>query len=390
MQDNQFDVVIVGGGMVGAALACGLTQHKFRVAVVERAEPAPFAAESDPDLRISAIGSSSVALLKQLNVWSRVEAMRCAPYRKLETWEWQSAQVSFDAASLGLPELGFMVENSVLQRALWEEMQALGVTLCCPATLENLQQQNGGWRVALSGGETLDARLVVGADGANSQVRQMAGIGIHGWSYAQSCLLISVTCDHPAGDATWQHFTPQGPRAFLPLYDNRASLVWYDAPARIRQLQAMALPQLEKEIASHFPARLGRFKAHAAAGFPLVRRHAARYVLPGLALVGDAAHTINPLAGQGVNLGYRDIDALIEVLVTARGAAEEWTAERVLQRYQRQRRTDNMLMQGGMDLFYFAFSNQLAPLRFARNLGLIAAEHSGVLKRQVLRYALGL
>ncbi|HAI06591.1 MAG TPA: 2-octaprenyl-3-methyl-6-methoxy-1,4-benzoquinol hydroxylase, partial [Pantoea sp.] len=242
MQDNQFDVVIVGGGMVGAALACGLTQQQFRVAVIERAEPAPFAAESDPDLRISAIGSSSVALLKQLNVWSRVEAMRCAPYRKLETWEWQTAQVSFDAASLGLPELGFMVENSVLQRALWEEMQALGVTLCCPATLENLQQENGGWRVDLSGGETLHARLVVGADGANSQVRQMAGIGIHGWSYAPSCLLSSVTCAHPAGDATWQHFTLQGPRAFLPLYDNRASLVWSHAPARIRQCPAIALP----------------------------------------------------------------------------------------------------------------------------------------------------
>ena len=121
-----------------------------------------------------------------------------------------------------------------------------------------------------------------------------------------------------------------------------------------------------------------------------MRPHASRYVLPGLALVGDAAHTINPLAGQGVNLGYRDIDALINVLVSARGAAEDWASERVLQRYHRQRRKDNMLMQGGMDLFYFAFSNQLAPLRFARNLGLIAAEHSGVLKRQVLRYPLGL
>lgn len=390
MQDNQFDVVIVGGGMVGAALACGLTQQHFRVAVIERAEPAPFDADSDPDLRISAIGSASVGLLKQLNIWSRVEAMRSAPYRRLETWEWQTAQVSFDAASLGLPELGFMVENSVLQRALWEEMQSLGVTCYCPTTLENLQPENGGWRMDLSDNVVLHTRLVVGADGANSQVRQMAGIGIHGWSYAQSCLLISVTCEHPAGDATWQHFTPQGPRAFLPLYGNRASLVWYDAPARVRQLQAMPLAQLEKEIASHFPARLGRFKAHAAGGFPLVRRHASQYVLPGLALVGDAAHTINPLAGQGVNLGYRDVDALIDVLVSARGAAEDWASERVLQRYHRQRRKDNMLMQGGMDLFYFAFSNQLAPLRFARNLGLIAAEHSGVLKRQVLRYALGL
>jgi 3-demethoxyubiquinol 3-hydroxylase len=390
MQDNRFDVVVVGGGMVGAALACSLALQRFRVAVVDRAEPAPFNASSDPDVRISAIGSASVGLLKQLDVWPRVEAMRCAPYRKLETWEWQTAHVSFDAASLGLPELGFMVENSVLQRALWERMVQLDIALRSPATLADLRQENGGWRLDLGDGEALHTRLVVGADGANSQVRQMAGIGIDGWSYAQSCLLISVTCEHPAGDATWQQFTPHGPRAFLPLYDNRASLVWYDAPARIRQLQAMGLPQLEKEIAATFPARLGRFNAHAAGGFPLVRRHAQRYVLPGLALIGDAAHTINPLAGQGVNLGYRDVDALVEVLVEARGNAQDWASESVLRRYQSQRRRDNLLMQSGMDLFYFAFSNRLPPLKFARNLGLMAAERSGVLKRKVLRYALGL
>ncbi|RPE03715.1 2-octaprenyl-3-methyl-6-methoxy-1,4-benzoquinol hydroxylase [Candidatus Pantoea deserta] len=390
MQDNRFDVVVVGGGMVGAALACDLALQQFRVAVVERAEPAPFDAASDPDVRISAIGSASVGLLKQLDVWPRVEAMRCAPYRKLETWEWQTAHVNFDAASLGLPELGFMVENNVLQRALWERMQQLNIHLRCPATLAGLQEENGGWRLDLTEGESLHTRLVVGADGANSQVRQMAGIGIDGWSYAQSCLLISVTCEHPAGDSTWQQFTPHGPRAFLPLYDNRASLVWYDAPARIRQLQAMPLPQLEKEIAAAFPARLGRFKAHAAGGFPLVRRHAQRYVLPGLALIGDAAHTINPLAGQGVNLGYRDVDALSAVLTEARSNAQDWASECVLRRYQSQRRRDNLLMQSGMDLFYFAFSNRLPPLKFARNLGLMAAERSGVLKRKVLRYALGL
>lgn len=390
MQDNQFDVVIVGGGMVGAALACGLAEHRFRVAMIERAEPAAFDAQSDPDVRISAIGSASVDLLKQLDVWSAVQAMRCAPYRKLETWEWQTAHVTFDAASLGLPELGFMVENAVLQRALWEKMQQCDIHLFCPATLENLQQHNGGWTLNLASGETLTAKLVVGADGANSQVRQLAGIGVHGWNYTQSCLLISVECEHAAGDATWQQFTPDGPRAFLPLFDRHASLVWYDKPSRIRQLQSLPLPQLEKEIVAHFPARLGRFQAKRAAAFPLVRRHASRYVLPGLALVGDAAHTINPLAGQGVNLGYRDVDALMNTLIDARASAEDWCAERVLLRYQRQRQRDNMMMQSGMDLFYFAFSNSLPPVKILRNLGLMAAERAGMVKRQVLRYALGL
>ncbi|WP_336797488.1 3-demethoxyubiquinol 3-hydroxylase [Erwinia aphidicola] len=387
---QKVDVAIVGGGMVGAALASGLAQHGFQVAVLEQETPAEFVAGSDPDVRISAIGAASAALLKQLDVWPAVLAMRTVPYRKLETWEWQTAAVNFDAESLGLPELGFMVENSVLQQALWQRLQQQPIQLLCPARLRDLQSENGGWQLTLDNGEQLHARLVVGADGANSQVRQLAGIGIHGWNYSQSCMLISVRCEHDAGDTTWQQFTPDGPRAFLPLFDRWASLVWYDSPARIRQLQAMSMPQLQKEIQAHFPPRVGRVTPVAAGSFPLVRRHATRYVLPGLALVGDAAHTINPLAGQGVNLGYRDVDALIEVLSESRLRAEDWASAAVLQRYQRKRLKDNLLMQSGMDLFYFAFSNQSAPLKVLRNLGLIVAQHSGVLKRQALRYALGL
>ena len=387
---QKWDVAIVGGGMVGAALASGLAVQGFRVAVLEQHEPAAFDINSTPDVRISALGAGSVSLLRQLNVWPRVQAMRSAPYRKLETWEWQTARVSFDARSLGLPELGYMVENSVLQLALWQQLQQQDVTLISPARLEDLQPCNGGWQLSLENGEKLHARLVVGADGASSRVRQLAGIGVQGWSYAQSCMLISVRGEQDAGDCTWQQFTPEGPRAFLPLFDGWASLVWYDSPARIRQLQAMTMPQLAAEIKKHFPARLGRVTPVSAGSFPLVRRHATRYVLPGLALVGDAAHTINPLAGQGVNLGYRDVDALINTLTASRDRAEDWAAESVLRRYQHKRRHDNLLMQSGMDLFYFAFSTPVAPLRIIRNIGLMAAERSGVLKRQALRYALGL
>ena len=238
--------------------------------------------------------------------------------------------------------------------------------------------------------KVIRAKLVIGADGANSQVRQMAGIGVHAWQYAQSCMLISVQCENDPGDSTWQQFTPDGPRAFLPLFDNWASLVWYDSPARIRQLQNMNMAQLQAEIAKHFPSRLGYVTPLAAGAFPLTRRHALQYVQPGLALVGDAAHTIHPLAGQGVNLGYRDVDALIDVLVNARSYGEAWASYPVLKRYQMRRMADNFIMQSGMDLFYAGFSNNLPPLRFMRNLGLMAAERAGVLKRQALKYALGL
>ena len=385
------DVAIVGGGMVGGALALGLAQQGFTVTVLEKVAPPAFDPASAPDVRISAISAASVSLLKGLGVWDAVQAMRCHPYRRLETWEWETAHVVFDAAELKLPLLGYMVENTVLQQALWQALEAHPkVTLRVPGSLIALHRHNDLQELELKGGETILAKLVIGADGANSQVRQMAGIGVHAWQYAQSCMLISVQCENDPGDSTWQQFTPDGPRAFLPLFDNWASLVWYDSPARIRQLQNMNMAQLQAEIAKHFPSRLGYVTPLAAGAFPLIRRHALQYVQPGLALVGDAAHTIHPLAGQGVNLGYRDVDALIDVLVNARSYGEAWASYPVLKRYQMRRMADNFMMQSGMDLFYAGFSNNLPPLRFVRNLGLMAAERAGVLKRKALKYALGL
>ncbi|GKW23458.1 2-octaprenyl-3-methyl-6-methoxy-1,4-benzoquinol hydroxylase [Pectobacterium carotovorum subsp. carotovorum] len=386
----HYDAIVVGGGMVGAAAALGLAQQGFQVAVIEQDMPAPFDAASPPDLRISAIGYASVALLKALGVWPRVQQMRSAPYRRLETWEWANARVVFDAADIHLPELGFMVENRVLQRALWESLQEEEHCQCyCPATPQNLQRTDNGWCLQLADGRQLTASLVVGADGANSQVRQWAGIGISGWQYRQSCMLIGVETSQPQQDVTWQQFTPSGPRAFLPLFDQWGSLVWYDSPQRIRQLQAMPLTQLDKEIAAAFPERLGTVKAFSAGSFPLVRRHAQTYIKSGLVLLGDAAHTINPLAGQGVNLGYRDVEALLDVLINARNAGEEWASERILRRYQCRRMPDNLMMQSGMDLFYNAFSNALPPLSFARNMALMVAQHAGVLKQRALKYAIG-
>ncbi|MGP3593955.1 3-demethoxyubiquinol 3-hydroxylase [Vagococcus sp. WN89Y] len=391
MINQSTEVAIVGGGMVGGALALGLAQHGFTVTVIEQHAPGEFDAAAQPDTRISALSAASVELLRGLGVWESILAMRCHPYRQLETWEWESAHVVFDARELKLPLLGYMVENNVLQRALWEALAAHPqVTLRTPATLSALRAHHDYHELTFDDGSTLMAKLVVGADGANSWVRQASGIGIHAWQYQQSCLLITVECENEAGDSTWQQFTPNGPHAFLPLFGNWASLVWYDTPARIRQLQSLSMAQLADEIALHFPARLGRVKPVAAASFPLARRHALQYVRPGLALVGDAAHTIHPLAGQGVNLGYRDVDALLDVLTRARSHGEAWASQPVLKRYQMRRMADNFIMQSGMDLFYAGFSNNLGPVRLLRNIGLMAADRAGVLKRQALKYALGL
>ncbi|WP_435954582.1 3-demethoxyubiquinol 3-hydroxylase [Dryocola sp. BD626] len=391
MANQPIDVAVIGGGMVGAAAALGLAQNGFQVAVIDHQAPAEFDPNSQPDVRISAISSASVALLKSLGVWDAIRGMRAHAWRQLETWEWESAHVSFNAAELGLPELGYMVENQVLQLALWKALQAHPhVTLRCPAKLKQMHNKEGSWTLDFADGEQLTVPMVIGADGANSQVRQWAGIGIHAWDYRQSCMLITVKCEEAPGDSTWQHFTPTGPHAFLPLFDNWASLVWYDTPARIRQLKSMTMPQLQKAIAATFPSRLGSVTPVASGAFPLTRRHALQYTQQGLALIGDAAHTIHPLAGQGVNLGYRDVDALLDVMIGARNYGENWSDGRILKRYQSRRQADNFLMQSGMDLFYAGFSNTLGPLRVVRNLGLMAAERSGVLKRQALKYALGL
>ncbi|MBB6113180.1 2-octaprenyl-3-methyl-6-methoxy-1,4-benzoquinol hydroxylase [Rahnella inusitata] len=390
--EKLFDAVIVGGGMVGAAAALGLAQQGLQVALIENEEPAGFDPSAPADLRISAIGCASARFLQKLGAWHAVEKMRSVPYRRLETWEVDGSEVKFDAQSLGLPELGFMVENRVLQLALWQQFDACpNLTRFCPAKLRHLlKHDDNTWSLQLTTGELLHTQLVIAADGANSLVRQLAGIGVDGWQYRQNCMLINVETQTPDQDVTWQQFFPTGPRAFLPLFGHQASLVWYDSPQRIRYLQTLNMKQLTAEIMQAFPARLGQVQALSAGAFPLVRRHAQRYVLPGLALVGDAAHTINPLAGQGVNLGYRDVESLLSVLEKARDHDEAWSSEKVLLRYQRQRRLDNLLMQSGMDLFYTAFSNDLAPVKALRNLALMTAERAGGLKTKALKYALGI
>ncbi len=387
---QDFDIVINGGGMVGAALACGLVREGFSVAVIDRQIPPPFDAEALPSLRVSALGHSTVGFLQTIGIWSQIKQWRCAAYRKLKTWESPSASAEFTAEQLGLPELGYMVENDILQRALWEQLQQLGVQIYCPQRLQQMQRQPDGWLLSLDNQHSLRCRMVVGADGANSQVRQLASIGVSGWDYAQHCMLISVRCENAPGDMTWQQFTPQGPRAFLPLYGPYASLVWYDSPARITYLKTLSKVQLAQAIAIHFPAQTGAVEVLERGSFALRRQHVSHYVQPGLALVGDAAHTINPLAGQGVNLGYRDIETLITVLAERKQIGQPWWQLDCLKAYQRQRWLDNHLMQAGMDLFYFSFSNDHLPLKIVRNLALMAAERSGVLKQKALSYALGI
>lgn len=373
--------------MVGAATACLLARQGLDVVVLESALPEPFSAEQPMDLRVSAISAASIKLLQKAGGWEAVLAMRSCPYRRLETWEWDGFTTRFDAAQLGLPELGHIVENRLIQLGLLAQMESLpSVRTITPTNVVALEQDQHYARLTLDDGSRLQARWVLACDGAESKTRQLAGIGVSRFEYRQHCMLINIDSDDEQQDITWQQFTPSGPRAFLPLAGRHGSLVWYDNPARIRELMALDHSSLEQAILRAFPARLGGFRVTGRGSFALVRRHANHYHAGRVVLLGDAAHTINPLAGQGVNLGFRDVACWSELL---HGAGERWHELTLASRYERKRRPDNLLMQSGMDLFYAAFSNRLGPLPVLRNLGLTLADKAGPLKSLALRYALG-
>lgn len=383
---EQYDIAVVGGGMVGAAVALGAAMQGKTVALIEGKPPEEFLPSQPMDLRVSAISAASVNLLKELGAWDAILATRVCPYRRLETWEHPECRTRFDADSLGMDLLGYIIENRVIQLGLWQRIKEQpSINLYCPASLSRMLFEQESNQLVLSDGETLQAKIVIGADGANSKVRELAGIGITAWDYRQECMLINVETEKPQQDITWQWFTPSGPRSFLPLKGHQGSLVWYDSPQRIRQLLAMNYSAIEQEISSYFPAELGDVKVLNSGAFPLTRRHAQQYVKRRCVLVGDSAHTINPLAGQGVNLGFKDVDELLKVL-----SKTSWDTESVLMGYQTRRKPDNLLMQSGMDLFYKVFSNDIPPLKIVRNTLLKLAEHGGPIKEKVLKYALGL
>ncbi|OOH88884.1 2-octaprenyl-3-methyl-6-methoxy-1,4-benzoquinol hydroxylase [Pasteurellaceae bacterium 15-036681] len=385
------DVIVIGGGMVGAATALGLAKQGLQVALIEK-NPLPTFVENSPyDVRISAISVASVELLDKLGAWQAIEQMRVCPYDGLETWEIDGFNTAFHANELGLDKLGYMVENNLIQIGLWDALKAYpNCTQAVGFNQISANQQDGVWTVTLDQDRQFSAPLLLACDGANSVVRSWAGIGLTSWQYRQHCLLAVVKTELLQQSATWQQFFPTGPRAFLPLEDHNGCVVWYDSPQRIAQLQQMSEAKLTDEVNAHFPSRLGKVEVVSHASFPLTRQHAQHYYKNGIVLVGDSAHTINPLAGQGVNLGFKDVKALLEVFEKALSKGENLADEAVLKRYELKRKPDNLLMQTGMDVFYKTFKSELLPVKVARNLALVVAERVSPLKKKALKYAIGL
>ncbi len=386
---QTYDLIIIGAGMVGATLACLLARQGKKVAVVESHMPQAFSWQDPHELRVSAISGASQRAFAEIGAWTSMQAMRVSPYESMYVWDSSGpGKIRFDAADLGEPNLGHIIENKVIQLALLEVMQAEpSLALLCPDSLSHFQVTEFGVQVTLSSGSRLTAALLVGADGACSKVRALAGIELRQDDYAQKGLVATIRPEQSHQMTAWQRFMPSGPLALLPLSDGTCSIVWTLPADKADYYLAMSEADFNRAVTEASGSRLGQLNVQSKrAAFPLRGRHAEHYVLPGVALVGDAAHTIHPLAGQGVNLGIKDAVELATVLSQSTRSPG---SPLLLRRYERARKGDNLLTQKVMEGFNILFSHQASLVSTGRNLGLNLVNRLEPVKREIMRVAMG-
>lgn len=386
---SRFDVVVIGGGMVGLTLACALGQGGKKVAIVEASEPQAFDASQEHDLRVVAVNRASQHVLENVGAWRGVLEMRAAAYQAMNVWDAGGAgNIGFTAADMGEVDLGHIVESRVIQLALLERAKQLDtVEWLCPVRVERFVADEKEAIVTLENGQLLMTPLVVGADGANSFVRDMAGIEIKRNDYHQSGLVATIKTSEHHENTAWQRFQPDGVLAFLPMDDGYCSIVWSSPTERADELMTMPEGEFRLQLAAAFEYRLGEIiSCSERRAFPLRGGQAAQYVKHRIALVGDAAHTIHPLAGQGVNLGFMDAAQLAEVLLDTR---RDLGSMSVLRKYERARVGDNLVMQRLMEGFKLLYGNASPTIKWIRNAGMSSMDGLGPLKHGVMSYALG-
>ncbi len=387
---EHYDIIIAGGGMVGATLAAALAQAGRTVAVVEARLPPSWQADTPYTLRVSAINRASQHLFEQLGIWNTLLSRHASAYRRMVVWDANSVgEITFDALDLGEPDLGHIIENQVIQQTVLEHLGALDrVTLLAPHAVESISFEPTHVRVKLDEGSSLRGRLLIGADGARSRVRELAGICRVSRPYAQTALVTTVTTQAPHQETAWQRFLPTGPLAFLPLSNGQSSIVWSTIPAEAERLLALNDVDFLNELMRSFNRRLGHLSACGPrATFPLVGGQSYPYVKPRLALVGDAAHTIHPLAGQGVNLGLMDVAALTMILASTR---RDPGSLLVLRRYERARRGENELTMRTMEGLRGLFGLRLPLWPELRGQGMRLIGRTPSVQRLLMRQALGI
>ncbi|WON77941.1 FAD-dependent 2-octaprenylphenol hydroxylase [Serratia sp. UGAL515B_01] len=391
---QSFDVIIAGGGMVGLTLACGLQGSGLRVAVLEHRQPEILPLQEQPALRVSAINAASERLLQQIGVWGHILSLRASAYNAMEVWERDSfGKISFRGDECGFSHLGHIIENEVIQQALWKKAQTLGdATLLAPAALKQVAWGENEAFLTLEDGRMLTARLVVGADGANSWLRQHADIPLTFWDYRHSALVATIRTEEPHQATARQVFHGEGILAFLPFNDPYlSSIVWSLAPEEAERLKQLEPEAFNRELAMVFDMRLGHCQLESnRLTFPLTGRYARSFAAHRLALVGDAAHTVHPLAGQGANLGFMDAAELISELKRLQRQGKDIGQHLYLRRYERRRKHGAAVMLASMQGFRELFAGHNPAKKLLRDVGLRLADSLPGVKPKLIRQAMGL
>lgn len=396
----QADIVIVGAGMVGCTLALALKESGLNIVVLE--SKATNYKEFKPDTpfepRVSAISLASQKVLEHVNAWNGILARRLSPYNQMYVWDGSgTGYIEFNAATVHQPILGHIIENKVIQDALLEQLEEANQTITWLPKVElvNLQRTAEEWTISLKDSLKITAKLIIGADGARSKVRRLAAVKTREWDYFHHAIVTSVCCEKEHQLTAWQRFTDEGPLAFLPLsFDGDqhwCSIVWSLPQDSADALMALDDKAFCKKLGEAFEFKLGQIKhADSRVCLPLRQRHAKRYIQPGLALIGDAAHVIHPLAGQGVNLGFMDAAALAETLLEAIKSNENIDSTEVLGRFERNRMPHNLGMMVAMESFERVFQADSLSVRWLRNAGLKIINQSPEAKALFIRRALGI
>lgn len=400
---ESFDLIVVGAGMAGAAVALAMAEENLKVALIDGQKmpegwpPVLDDSVLDYDARVSALTAASRQFLDELGVWQGIVERRACAYRDMEVWDAEgTGRIHFSAAEVNQAALGHIVENRLVNAGLLEALRASRVQCVLGAPVKSYRREAGRGVLELEDGRRLGSPLVVAADGANSRLREAGGFQTREWNYHHHAIVCTVETESPHQDCAWQRFLPEGPLAFLPLADaagsgRYCSIVWSALPDVATQLMGLDDDAFAQSLTRHFEGRLGEVLACSKRfSFPLRQRHAVDYVKDGIVLVGDAAHTIHPLAGQGINLGFADAQALADELKRALRRGLMLSDNVALARYQRRRKGDNLAMMAAMEGFQHLFESPAMPLRLARNLGMSLLDRAVPLKRQIIARAMGL
>ena len=398
--NRPFDIVIVGAGITGLTVAALLAHSKnaerLRVKIVDAGKRPAFDLSEDVSLRVSAIASGSSDIFASIGVWQDILGQRACPYRDMRVWDASGYfegpdTLCFEAAEFAVSELGFIVENTLIQHAVLQQLDAVKQAVEFETPIISIAQSDDRFSVDFANGETITADLIVGADGAGSFVRNSAGITVDAWAYPQSAFVTHLRPEKSHQYTAWQRFLRNGPVALLPLQDGRVSVVWSTTPEEADKAIAASNDELSDMLSEATDHVLGRLLPEGPRGsFPLKAQHANNYVLPGLALVGDAAHAVHPLAGQGANLGLADAARLVNVLDEAIGNDEYPGDMPVLRRYERARKGANQTMLYFIDSLNRLFLSESDSVAKLRGSGMRLFNLSGPIREQAVHVALGL